>query len=585
MRRWASRDAREIFWDGLDFLDQNPKLRRGLYVGVPLATLAIVAGFWGYAQWSRTHAIAIGRQWLAAGKLDRAEIAIKDALSAAPDAPESWQLAAALAWKRGMKAQAVDDLRKAAFLSHDLADAVIAWAEAAILADDSDEAGRALSLLAPGELSRSARAERAKGEWLRRKGAYGEAAERFQAALDLDRHASVPSLAFDEVPLGVTLLSTGKAGDHKRGVELLSLWSSDPTWGAQALRELLADAIRHNDNLAMPRWAEALSRHPRFSVGDIYACLQGTTDSDPPRFQAMLRSLKEASGSNPERVAQVMGSLNRLGRAAETLEWAKTIPSEVSQRPPIAVAVAEALRLSGQWRELDLYVSRCEWGHDLEFIHWLYGLIAAKHLGDSAKAQAMLKTIQSFSHWNGGQALVAGDMLYGWAADDDAITLLWSASESQSPGFAVQALGTLARIYQVKRDADGQYRVFARLTSLRPEDKDFGNNFAYFAVVTDRGNPTTVARMAQANFEAKPDNIYYRSTWALVLCWLSRPSEAMRVMEPVASTWRTSRAVAWAYGATLAGMGRKDEAQEVFRSINPDTLSFQEIDWVSRTLK
>jgi Flp pilus assembly protein TadD len=127
--------------------------------------------------------------------------------------------------------------------------------------------------------------------------------------------------------------------------------------------------------------------------------------------------------------------------------------------------------------------------------------------------------------------------------------------------------------------------VFARLESLRPDDRDIGNNFAYFATVTGLGNNATVARIAQANFEAKPDNHYYRSTWAFVLCWLSRPADAMRVIEPAASDWKNDRAVAWAYGATLAALGRKDEARKAFDTINPDNLSVQEMDWVRLAVK
>ena len=582
-RRLVSRGPRAVLWDGLDFLDKHPRLKRGLLVGIPLAVLVIVAGAWGYSRWSRSHSIAIGRQWLEAGRLDLAEISAQRAVSVAPDSPEAWQLAAAVAWRRGMKAQSVDDLQKAATLSHDLPDAVIAWAEAAVLADDSDGADKAFSLLAPDELNRSSRAERARGEWLRRKGSAGGAVERFQAALDLDSRASVSSLAIDEVPLGLMLLSTGKVEDHERGVGLLTHWSGDPVWGAPALRELLADAIRREDHPAMTRWAGALSRHPRFALGDIFDCLRGTAVSDPQTFQAMLRTLKDASGTNSERVAQIMGSLNRLGRTEDTLEWAKVIPSEVVQRPPISIAVAEALRLSGQWRELNLHISRCEWGRDLEFLSWLYDMVAAQHLGDSAAVQSNLKTIKSVSVWNGRQTLVAADLLYSWADSDDAITLLWGASAR--PMAAVEALGTLARIYQLKRDGDGQYRVFARLESLRPDDRDIGNNFAYFATVTGLGNNATVARIAQANFEAKPDNHYYRSTWAFVLCGLSRPADAMRVIEPVASDWKNDRAVAWAYGATLAALGRKDEARKVFDTINPDNLSVQEMDWVRLAVK
>jgi hypothetical protein len=43
--------------------------------------------------------------------------------------------------------------------------------------------------------------------------------------------------------------------------------------------------------------------------------------------------------------------------------------------------------------------------------------------------------------------------------------------------------------------------------------------------------------------------------------------------------------VAIAYGAALAGVGRKPEARDVFNSLNPHALSPQEIDWVRAQLR
>ncbi len=583
-RRWYSQDVRDMYWNELDVLEQKPKLRLRLYVGVPLAILAIASGLWGHWEWSRYHAIRVGRQWLEAGRLDRAEIAAKGALRAAPKVPEAWQFAAAVAWQRGAKGLAVADLGNAATLSHYSPDAVLGWAEAALLAGDVDGAGKALSFLTAAEQASSSRAARARGDLLRRQGSFSQAAGQFQAALDLDRRASAPSLGIDEVPLGVALLSTGNESDHARGVGLLTQWSGDRLWGAQALRELLADAIRRDDQPAASRWAVALSINPHFTLGDIFACLRGTAASDPKSFQALLVSLERASGNNPSRVAEVMGSLNRLGRTAETLAWAKSIPSAVTQRPPMATEVAEALRLSGQWRDLAQFANRCEWGYNLEFIGWLYDLVAERHLGEPGAALAKWKTIQASSMSNPGQAMVAADLLYGWSDSEDAIALLWAATKT--PRLAMPALGTLARIYQKEGDAQGQYRVFTRMSALRPEDRDIGNNFAYFAVVNGQPGRIEAVRIARANFEASPDNIAYRSTWALVLCGLSRPAEAMQVLEPVAAGWKDSRTISWAYVVALADVGRKAEARTILRSspINPAQLSAGEIAWMQSVL-
>jgi hypothetical protein len=346
----------------------------------------------------------------------------------------------------------------------------------------------------------------------------------------------------------------------------------------------LADAIRRDDHPAMSRWAVALSADPRFTLGDIFACLRGTAASDPKPFQTLLALLKRASGTNPSRVAEVMGSLNRLGRTAEVLAWAKSIPSAASQRPPIATEVAEALRLSGQWQNLARFATRCEWGYNLEFIGWLYDMVAARNLGDSGAAQGKWKTIQSSSLSNPGQALVAADLLYSWSDSEDAIALLWGAAGDPRP--AMPALGTLARIYQEKGDAAGQYRVFARMAAVRPEDRDIGNNFAYFAVVNGEPGRIEAVRIARANFEASPGNVVYRSTWALVLCGLSRPAEAMKVLEPVASGWKDSPTISWAYVVALADVGRKDEARKILRlsPIHPAQLSAGEIAWMKSVL-
>jgi Flp pilus assembly protein TadD len=70
-----------------------------------------------------------------------------------------------------------------------------------------------------------------------------------------------------------------------------------------------------------------------------------------------------------------------------------------------------------------------------------------------------------------------------------------------------------------------------------------------------------------------------------VLVWSGQAARAMRLLAPVSHDWGKSPAVAFAYGAALASLGRKPEATEVFHSINPRSLSFQEIAWVQAALK
>ena len=120
---------------------------------------------------------------------------------------------------------------------------------------------------------------------------------------------------------------------------------------------------------------------------------------------------------------------------------------------------------------------------------------------------------------------------------------------------------------------------------MRPADRRIANNLAYFAAVTDLGSQALIRRIAEDNFTHEPGNVYYRSTYALVLVWSGEASRAMSVLEPVSRNWKDTPAVAFAYGATLAGLGRKSEAKEVFDSLKPGDLGPQEIEWIRSTLR
>jgi hypothetical protein len=582
LTRLFTRDARDHLWAFLDLLDARPALKRLLLVGLPIFLVAAGAGVWGYERWARTNSLRIARQWLDAGRLDRAGIAIRDALATEPGMPASWRLASELAWRKGNRASAADYAQKAAVVSQYKSDDVLAWAEAAILNDDIEQAAQAESYLDP--MSRaSPRALRIAGEIARRGRNFGDARDKFQAALQADVAAGVPSPAMDEIPLGIACLQTGSAADEERGLTLLQKWSANANWGAEALRALLADAEARHDGAAIARWGEALRIHPRCTLGDIPVCLKAFEESDPARYRVVLGQLEGRSGANPTEAAQLIGWLNEIGESAEAVRWGQSLGPAISRKPPVIQGVAEGLRKLRRWSDLADWVERGEWGQEVAFIGWGYGLLAARQLGDDAKAASLWQTLFDDGRSSPAHALFLGDSLYSWGYPQDAAALLWAASER--PELAYQALGTLARLYQIQRDAVGEYRAFSRLNTIRPSDRSIANNFAYFAAITSLGSQTQVQKIAADNFNREPGNIDFRSTYAFVLAWSGQAAQAMAIMEPVAHEWKKSPAIAFAYGAALAGVGRKPEAKEVFDSLNPRGLTPQETDWIRTALR
>lgn len=582
LRRFLARDTRDHVWGVLDALDARPALKRSLYIGVPVFAVAAILGVLGYQRWARTNSIRIARQWLDAGRLDRAEIAVQDALAEEPEMPASWRLASELAWKKGSKAISVGYARKAAALGNDQADDVLAWAEAAILADDVDEAHAAMAHLDPAART-VPRALRVAGELERRGRRFSQARDDFERALQGDMAAGGSSLAVDEVPLGIVCLQTGSDVDRARGRQVLSQWKGDPQWGADALRALLGDAMAHREMKAAAEWAEELRANPRCTLGDVPVCLRALAESDPEKYQAMLAPMEEKSRTNPNSAAQLMGWLIEIGKAPEAVRWGETLDRAAAAKPPIAVDFAEALRATHQWASLQDWVRRADWGPELGFMGWAYGLAAARSLGDGSRADSLWHSLYADAQRSPAHALFAGDSLYSWGYPKEAAELLWAATDR--PDLAYVALGSLARMYQVQHDAVGQYRAFSRLNEMRPTERNIANNLAYFAALTDQGSQTHIQHIAEDNYTREPSNVTYRATYAFVLDWVGQPSQAMTLLEPVARQWRSSRAVAFAYGATLAALGRKAEARQVFDTLDSGDFGPQERAWIQAALR
>jgi hypothetical protein len=310
--------------------------------------------------------------------------------------------------------------------------------------------------------------------------------------------------------------------------------------------------------------------------------LKALSDFDRARFDEALAPLEAANVSNPNSAAQLLGWLNEIGRGDEAARWGRSLAPAVSRRPPVAPGIAEALRTTGRWQELRDWVGQADWGLDLGFMGSAYGFVAARRLDDGPGADSLWRSLSSDAKASPAHALFAGDSLVAWGYPREAAELLWVAADR--PDLAFQALGTLARLYQLQRDAPGLYRAFSRLNAMRPGDREIANNYAYYAALTNEGSQIRIEQIAEDNFTHEPSSAVFRSTYAFVLVWTGKAAEAMTLLEPLSRDWRKSQAVAFAYGAALAGLGRQSEARVVFDSLDPRELFPQEVEWIRAAL-
>ena len=568
---------RDYWWQLLDRLESSRAWRVALY----LTAGGIVAGaavwFWAYPWWNRRNAIRIARAWLESGHLRYAAEAAQHASAVAPESPEPWQIAAELARLGGQNDKALEYSRRAATLAPDDVAVATGWAADAVRAGQLDEADHALASIPPEAQTGSPHVQRLRGELARRRGDLTAAQHYFTAAQRLEG-----PLAINEVPLGLVLLDSTDGAVRNHGLVLLAKWTADREWGPTALRTLLADAMNQGDRPAIGKWAEALRTHPGCTVADMPACLMALARVDESRYQEVLGNLERDHAATPQAAAQLLDWLNKIGRPADAIRWMRHLPADAMQRPPLAVIAAEAYRASGGWTELKAWTEDRNWGPDAEFLRWTYAMQAARMLADEPAAQALWRTLLSHAQLNGAHALFAAASLYSWGRSEEAVTL-WSLAGEQEGKIAIDALGSLARHYQVQRDAEGQYRVFRRLHSLQTQDRDVANNFAFFAALTGR-EQAVAEKIARANLAAEPANLNYLATCAFTVLQQNRASEALALLRPWAAEASRSPALAFAYGLALAGNGRKAEAQRLLEGLPPSTLTGREVELIKSAL-
>ncbi len=568
---------RDYWWRLLDFFEASPARRGALYAGAALVVAGFAAWFWAYPWWERRNAIRIAQQWLDAGQLHNAADAAQRAAILAPDRPEPWQIASELARLGRQYDQALQYARRAAELAPGDFPIAVAVASAALNAGKAAEATAILDKQPADLLATSPEAQRIRGELARRELRLTDARDAFEAALKLDG-----SKPINEVPLGLILLRSKLPAERQRGLELLGHWTADRTWGPTALRTLLADAGEHHDRTALVRWSEALRAHPAVTVGDMPLWLQGLAEGDPARYAAALAELEKNHAVSPSAAAQLLGWLNQIGRSEDAVAWIKTLPAPAMRRPPLATLAAEAYRATGAWTELQAWTESADWGPDTNFLRWAYGFVAAKKLNDAARADEQWRTLYNHAQLNTGHALFAASTLFAWGMATEAEALWWRAGE-QDGANAIEALGSLARLYQVKGDADGLYRAFRRLHLLQPQNPDIGNNFAFYALLLGR-EQRIAEQIARANTEQQPDNASYLATFAFVFVQQGRYADALTRLQPKASLAAKSPAVAFVYGLALAGADRKNEARAVLDTLPPDSLTPAETDLIKQKL-
>jgi len=143
----------------------------------------------------------------------------------------------------------------------------------------------------------------------------------------------------------------------------------------------------------------------------------------------------------------------------------------------------------------------------------------------------------------------------------------------------LRAEGALA----VALGARQHHSAFRRLHILHPQDPALGNNFAFFAALTEHDQRLAL-EVARGNLAADPKNLTYLATHGFVVLMGGRAEDALRELQPHASEAAHNPGFAFAYGMALAANGQREAARLMLLTLPPTSLTRLEVDLIHQRL-
>ncbi len=517
--------------------------------------LAGYVGYRGYKVWKQKHLVSMARDFIAKSNGTNALLTLKQALLTNPRNLEATRMMADLA---------------AATRSP----AVLVWRSRVVELDPNSTDDRLLlasTALGMQDLTTATNALNGVSETDRKTFSYqnlaGNVAARVNRLAEADQYfveaaRLQPTNPAPRLSLAVLRLQGTNTQALAEARAILTRLRVDPMVGAQALRELVGDAIRQsrtNDAVALSRELVARTNSlfsDRLLRLDI---LLATRDRE---FKPTLASYqKDATNALGPIHDLATWQASRIG-PAEALGWLRTLPMAVQTNQAMALLTVECQLSSKDWRGAQTSLQGRNWG-ELEFLRhaMLARAMQGQNLATSAKTEwdqalkqasankqplLMLLRLCDASQWNWPNE--RGDIL------QTIITRF--PSEKWAVGLLGQSLFAEGRTRSL-------LSLFTQQAKAAPADLSVKNNLAMTALLLDAKElkPHDLAREA---YEKSPTNGSYASTYALSLYLQQKPADALKLMQQIPPPELESPSIAGYYGLVLQATGDRAKAAKYF---------------------
>ena len=400
-------------------------------------------------------------------------------------------------------------------------------ASAALRFDQLDIARAALDHIAPHERDKAA--YHVVAGWLARgQGNTAEEERHFAAAVA--REPGNDLYQFNLAVLEVLAPEPEKVTAARTQLERLS---KTPEFRTPALRALLEDALRRNQMPVADALAQDLQMSQQVSFSDYLLCLDLYRKLNPKKFGALLAKVKPVAARNDRDLTQLIDWMNTNDLESDALKWTEKLPSSLTSKPPVAIALAEALAETKNFSRLKRWTRNGSWGSE-EYLRLAYQSYAAReghHGVADAESDSLWGAAEKEAEDHPERQVILARLASRWKLTREE-EKLW-IRVAATPGARREALEALYKIYRQANDLNNLRLIAQRLHESSPDEVGLGADAARLALLLDH-NTADGQQLAQEFYEKAPNDTAAAVTYAFALYNTGRTQTGLDVLKKLA---------------------------------------------------
>jgi thioredoxin-like negative regulator of GroEL len=433
--------------------------------------------------------------------------------------------------------------RKAAQLDPRSAEDALAWARCALQFNKLEIAERAVAGIseegknnagyhAVAALIAQARHEDSKAE------------QEWEQAVQL-----APSEGSYQLHLAILRANATDEARHATGETELWRLREDPKQRAAATRALILEGVAHRqDGQKLLTLARELQSYPEATFNDRVMLLDFLHQLQDGEFTSYLSGLEKSAANNVIDLAGLFSWMTHNNLNLVALDFAKSLPPDLTQQWPLPLTLAEIYGRLGDWRGLEGLTKGANW-RQFDFLRHAYLARAFRAQGKPVPAEHEWSAAVKAASGQSESLVTLVRVISDWKWESETVDLLWALAKY--PDKQNDALQTLYRLYARKADTQGLYRVLVRLFEFDRENRDVENNLAQVSLLL-AANREEARRLAADVHQKAPSNPAYATTYAYSLLSKGDLKGALTVLNTLTADQLRDPAVRIYYGLCLA---------------------------------